>query len=115
MVDWVCTVVMLVLGMADWFIASARMPHTARRLTSYSWRVSVLPLALGAILGRVVAPDLGPPADELWYMVAAFVGLAVSLWVFHFVLEKWLDIPNWFSVIYIPCGIPPGMLLWPVG
>lgn len=114
MVDWVIGVLLVVIGLADWFFATSRMPPTARRVQSYSWRLSAMPFSFGVALGRVFAPPCGPPEDQLLLVVGGFCVLGLAIVIFHNILAKFLDVPNWFSLIYIPCGILPGMLLWPV-
>lgn len=114
MVDWVIGVVLVVVGLADWFVVTARIPNTSRRVSSYSWRLSALPFSLGVVVGRVVAPPFGPAAGEVLWMAGAFVGVGFGVWAFHAVLWRFVDLPNWFSLIYLPCGVLPGMLLWPV-
>jgi hypothetical protein len=114
MTDWVVGVVLVVIGLADWFFATSRIPPTARRVQSYSWRLSAMPFAWGVALGRVFAPPFGPPEDQLLVMVGALVGLGGLVGCLHYVLAKFADVPNWFSLIYVPCGVLPGMLLWPV-
>lgn len=114
LVDWVIGVVLAVVGLVDWFLVTARIPDTARRVGSYSWRLSALPFVIGIAVGRGVAPDFGPPAAELVNMAAALAGIGVVVIVFHTVLWRFVDLPNWFSLIYLPCGVLPGMLVWPV-
>jgi len=114
MVDWVIGVVLVVIGLADWFFATSRIPPTARRVQSYSWRLSAMPFVLGVTIGRAFAPPFGPSENQLLWVVGAFVGLGVMVMALHWVLVRFADVPNWFSLIYVPCGVLPGMLLWPV-
>lgn len=112
--DLFYALLVIVLGIADLWWVVLRTPTTARCLASYGWRVSAFPFACGVLLGRFVSAKTDPVNGDHLVAAALLVTIFWSVVCFHWFLRRWLELPSWFGLLYIPCGIPIGAFLWPV-
>lgn len=103
-----------VLGLADLWWVVIRTPRSSRGLAGLGWRVSAFPFALGVGLGRLATVGAPPIGGGDLPAAGVLAGIFWVVVVGHWVLRRWLDLPSWFGLIYIPCGVPTGMFFWPV-
>jgi len=114
LVDLFYGAIVVIFGIADLWWVVYRTPAVSRTLAAFGWRVSVMPFACGAFIGRLASAELGPIGGDPLKAAGLLVAFFVLVYGIHWFLRTWLELPSWFGVLYVPCGIATGMHFWPV-
>lgn len=114
LVDLFYASLVLVLGLLDLYWVVVRTPSSARGIRAYGWRLSGGPFAVGMLFSRALDLGFGPTGESYGVVVGATAGLFALVVLLHWFLQRWVDLPSWFGLLYVPCGVIPGLYLWPM-
>ena len=95
-----------------WLLASGNKT-ISNRMRLVGERVSFAPYSWGAIGGHFWGPDGEPAFGNWWASIGLLLAIGAALTGIHLLLRRWEKLPGWFSLTYLLCGIPAGLLLWP--
>lgn len=111
--DWVIIGFVVAIAIADVALIICKTPTISRRFRGIGYRLSFFPYAWGVLGGHFWGPHLDPLMGRWLASVAALVLIGLLLSGFHWALRTWADPPDWVALLYLPCGVAAGIMLWP--
>ena len=110
---WTLLVGMLSLGFFDFWLTASDESIISPRLRIIGRRLSFLPYACGAAGGHFWGPHFSlAPWDWLGGVTGLLLG-GMVLSLAHSLMLQWVDPPDWWPLVYLPCGAMSGVFFWP--
>ncbi len=103
--------VVMVIAVIDLILVLLSVQTISRRMRSIGRRVAFLPYSWGVFGGHFWGPHRPPLLGSWWASIGLLIGTGVVLSLVHWFARRW--IPKWSVLLYLLCGIPAGIYLWP--
>ena len=112
--DWFIGGTIAVIALFDVYLLLAHRKTISRRMRKHGRNIVAMPWAWGVLGGHFWGPDgVDPALGGYGPSVGLLVAVGATLVGVHLLVRRWLKLPTWWPLIYLVCGIPCGIWLWP--
>jgi len=111
--DWIIIAILASIIIADIVLVVRKQKTISNRLRMIGQGCAVVPFSWGVLAGHFWGPHCQPVFGSYWISIQVLLVACVFVALLHAALDKYAELPNWISLVYVTMGLSAGVFFWP--